>query len=200
MVCVIDHVLSFIFNIYIIVRFIYGFVLNRLVYLITVFCFFLQSCCTLTQTGHQVIPITSNPQGAYITLDGRPMGTTPLYCSLDQKRSHEIVLEKEGYVSRAYVLDSQVSPKKLSSNTLFIPGLGLAFGGTLGCLFVFSGQAAWAPLAILIGGVYGAMVGVIPATVGTGVDLASGKSKHIYPTYLHVELERTCETGSKIEP
>jgi len=46
---------------------------------------------------HEKIPVTSNPIGAKVIVDGKEVGTTPLNLKLRRKKIHNIQIEKEGY-------------------------------------------------------------------------------------------------------
>lgn len=47
----------------------------------------LAGCATLISGGPDEIPITTNPPGAYVYVDGQVVGQTPLVVTLDRKRS-----------------------------------------------------------------------------------------------------------------
>jgi hypothetical protein len=63
--------------------------------LITVF--LLQNCATIIRGTSQNIPVTSNPIGAKITVNGEELGYTPLNLRLKRKKSCVIWVEKQGY-------------------------------------------------------------------------------------------------------
>jgi hypothetical protein len=64
--------------------------------LVSVFLF--QNCATIMRGTSQKIPVTSSPQGAKITVDGKEAGYTPLTLELKRReKTHIIVIEKEGY-------------------------------------------------------------------------------------------------------
>jgi len=54
-------------------------------------------CATIVKGTTQDIPISSDPAGARITIDGRPSGTTPTKVTMDRKHSHMVTLEAENY-------------------------------------------------------------------------------------------------------
>lgn len=59
--------------------------------------FFLQNCATMNRGTRQKIPVTSNPQGAKIIVDGEEMGYAPLNLKLKRKKNHIMRIEKEGF-------------------------------------------------------------------------------------------------------
>ena len=59
--------------------------------------FFLQNCATVISGTSQKIPVTGNPPGAKITVDGKVMGLIPLNLRLKRKENHVIRIEKQGY-------------------------------------------------------------------------------------------------------
>ena len=59
--------------------------------------FFFQNCATIIRGTSQKIPVTSNPTGAKIIVDGEEMGYAPLNLKLKRKKSHVIRIEKQGY-------------------------------------------------------------------------------------------------------
>ena len=58
---------------------------------------FAQSCSLLNQKVTQEVPVTSNPMGARIIVDGKDTGQAPLILTLKKNKSHTIRIEKEGY-------------------------------------------------------------------------------------------------------
>jgi len=59
--------------------------------------FLFQSCATLMSGTSMGIPVTSNPPGTKVLVDGQDMGQAPTLVKLKKKKSHTIRLEKEGY-------------------------------------------------------------------------------------------------------
>ncbi len=63
--------------------------------------FLFQNCAIITKRfskKSQIIPVTSNPQGAKIIVDGKDIGYAPLNLKLKKKKkSHVIRIEKQGY-------------------------------------------------------------------------------------------------------
>lgn len=59
--------------------------------------FLLQNCLTIYKGPSQKIPVTSNPQGVKITVDGKEIGYAPLNLKLFWTKSYYIRIEKQGY-------------------------------------------------------------------------------------------------------
>ena len=59
--------------------------------------FFQAGCASIVQGTHQDIPISSDPSGAAVLIDGVREGSTPANLRLSRKKSHVVTLELEGY-------------------------------------------------------------------------------------------------------
>ncbi|MGH7529365.1 MAG: PEGA domain-containing protein [Gemmatimonadales bacterium] len=59
--------------------------------------FVVAACATIMHGTSQEVPISSQPTGASVTVDGNLIGTTPVGAKLSRKSSHRIVLTLEGY-------------------------------------------------------------------------------------------------------
>ena len=155
----------------------------------TVFIF--QNCATIIRGTSQRIPITSNPTGAKIIVDGEEMGYTPLNLKLKRKENHIIRIEKQGYNP----LDIRIARK--TSGSLAISILGNTF---LGFISLFPGffiggllenwlaepeEEPWTGMAI--GAIAGAVLGWIG---GIYKDVTSGAIYTLYPKELNVTLSK----------
>jgi hypothetical protein len=109
--------------------------------------FLFQSCATIISGTSQKIPVTSNPSGAKISVDGIEIGYTPMELKLKRKHDHHILIEKQGYNP----LEIRVFRKKNSSllplsifGNVFIFGpisLGIGALSTLMLLVIFKPEA-----------------------------------------------------------
>jgi len=61
------------------------------------FCASLSGCATVMCGTSQNIPVSSNPTGAVLQVDGSGSFTTPTTLRLERKRDHVLVFTKEGY-------------------------------------------------------------------------------------------------------
>lgn len=75
--------------------------------------FFLQDCATMISGTSQKIPVTGNPPGAKITVDGKVMGIVPLNLRLKRKENHVIRIEKQGYNPLEIIIVSESSSSGL---------------------------------------------------------------------------------------
>ncbi len=68
----------------------------RLVSLVFIF-FLTTGCATIIKGTNQEIPISSDPSGADILVDGQLVGTTPADVEIKRKRDHLVEIKKTGY-------------------------------------------------------------------------------------------------------
>jgi hypothetical protein len=61
-------------------------------------------CATVSKGTRQAVEITSAPAGATVTVNGNPVGTTPLTVRLSRQQAHEISIERAGYYSEQVFL------------------------------------------------------------------------------------------------
>ena len=80
---------------------------------------FVSGCASMVTGTTQHIPITSNPPGAKVTIDGELKGTTPLSVDLERKPYHSVTLELEGYHPYQVQTTKGVNPWLLGD--MFIP-------------------------------------------------------------------------------
>ncbi len=64
-----------------------------------VFVFLSSGCATVLNGSTQTIPVSSNPSGANILLNGQLVGKTPASVEIRRKRDHVVTLVKTGYYS-----------------------------------------------------------------------------------------------------
>lgn len=55
-------------------------------------------CATLIYGRYESAPVRSDPPGATVIVDGKPVGDTPLSVKLSRKKSHDVRIEKAGYI------------------------------------------------------------------------------------------------------
>lgn len=145
----------------------------------------------------QDIPVTSNPVGARIIVDGEDAGQAPLILSLKKNGSHKIRIEKEGFNPTELVIKRKLKP--LAPLYLLAVPVGAASGLLLGEL-----------ITILVRGVReqhisnktypGAYVGAA-IVGGLGAALAVGlmtlpQSHSLSPRSLEVTLTKVTGEGS----
>ena len=79
----------------------------RLLALLFVF-FLTTGCATIIKGTSQGVPISSDPSGADILVDGMLVGTTPTDVELKRKRDHLIVIEKKNYAPKSVAVVKNV--------------------------------------------------------------------------------------------
>ena len=91
--------------------------------------FFSQYCATYMKRTFQKIPVTSNPIGAKIIVDGEEAGYTPLTLELKRKKDYVIRIEKPDYNSLE-IRTTRVSSPAVAGASI----LGNIFWGLLGAI------------------------------------------------------------------
>jgi len=65
-------------------------------------------CATVIKGTTQGIPISSDPLGADILIDGMLVGSTPALVEVKRKRDHLVVIQKRGYAPKSVALVKNV--------------------------------------------------------------------------------------------
>jgi hypothetical protein len=79
-------------------------------------------CATITGGARdQEIKITSNPEGAAVLADGKPLGVTPAVVKLGHKTEHTVLIACPGYEPVQVALRPRLNPWVFGN--LFIGGL-----------------------------------------------------------------------------
>ena len=68
----------------------------------------LTACATMVHGTTQAVPITSNPPGELVNVNGVPVGVTPLRVTLSRAQSHVIVVGSDSAHSTGSNPDCQV--------------------------------------------------------------------------------------------
>ena len=143
--------------------------------------FLFQNCATWISGKYQKVPITSNPSGAKIIVDGEEIGYAPLNLKLKRKKGHIIRIEKQGY----NLLEIRII-RKISGSLV-----GYIVGNTLFAIIPAFAWVAWIaydnerePLLRLLRHFVGWTVGL------TLVDFLTGANFTLSPKELNVTLEK----------
>jgi hypothetical protein len=159
--------------------------------------FFLQSCATIVRGTSQKVPVTSNPAGARIIVDGKDTGVAPLRLKLARKRDHLIRVELEGYVP----LEIRVLSQGAGGNAFFylgnfiwgflaaMPGALLATEGLFGGMFGEEGaeDKIKGGEILMYLGFFGGWVGSI------FLDSSLGATRELQPEVVSVTLKKAEE-------
>ena len=70
--------------------------------------FLITGCATVIKGTWQSVPVSSDPLGADILVDGMLVGTTPADVELKRKRDHLIVIEKKDYSPKSVAVVKNV--------------------------------------------------------------------------------------------
>ena len=95
-------------------------------------------CATMANGTTQRIRVTSDPPGASVFLDGRPVGTTPTQITASRRNREPIIeIEKEGFQPAAYRLERRED----WSTVLWDVALGVAITAATGRLMLEHDEA-----------------------------------------------------------
>jgi PEGA domain len=153
-----------------------------------------QSCSLLNRKLTQEVPVTSNPIGARIIIDGKDAGQAPLMLTLKKNKRHIIRIEKEGYNPTELRVTRKISAL-IALEVLFIPVM--AGGSALLTFFVVAAtrpDTTWDSAMntmrtwYYIGGAVGAA-----ALLG---DIVTGRIDSLSPRSLEVTLTKLTGQGS----
>lgn len=78
-------------------------------------------CATLIYGRSESVPVHSDPPGATVIVDGKPVGDTPLNVSLRRKDLHDVRIEKTGYIG--YETTTVTKETSLVPTIEFVPML-----------------------------------------------------------------------------
>jgi hypothetical protein len=65
-------------------------------------------CATIIKGTTQSVPVSSEPSGADILVDGSLVGTTPADVELKRKRDHLVLIQKKGYAPKSVAVVKNV--------------------------------------------------------------------------------------------
>ena len=91
-------------------------------------------CATIVKGTTQDIPISSNPAGARVTVDGRSAGTTPTKVAMDRQLYHMVTVELENYEMEHVVITNSMDGA-VAGNIIGLGLLGLAFDAASGAAY-----------------------------------------------------------------
>lgn len=110
----------------------------------------LTGCATIVQGTDQRINVTSEPEGATVTVRGQEMGVTPTTLNLKRSRDYEVLIELDGYDAITVNLDKEFDFAPAALGNLFSWGiLGLVVDISNGAAYELSPDFIDANLADL---------------------------------------------------
>ena len=71
--------------------------------------FMTSGCATIINSPSQKIPVSSNPSGARVEVDGTGSYKTPITIKLERKRDHVLIVSKEGHEQEQVVIMHVIS-------------------------------------------------------------------------------------------
>lgn len=88
----------------------------------------LVGCATIMQGSEQGVAFSSTPSGAFVTVNGRALGTTPLLADLKRRDTHMVRITMDGYQPYEMAMTRSTSGW-VFGNIIFggIPGLIVDF-------------------------------------------------------------------------
>ncbi|MDO8525794.1 MAG: PEGA domain-containing protein [Candidatus Omnitrophota bacterium] len=102
--------------------------------LIAVFSLSLSGCATIITGWYQKVPVSSDPTGATVQVDGLEQYVTPAKLRLKRNRDHALVFTKDGYTEEAIKLTHVISGA-IAGNAVLFGLAGLAIDNLSGSQF-----------------------------------------------------------------
>jgi hypothetical protein len=146
---------------------------------------FATGCATVVHGVHQDVWVETEPPGATASADGQTI-TTPGALRLHRSANDlEVVVEKEGYVTRRVPLTRRTSGA-VWGNLGFIP-FGVAAGAAIGSTST-KDSTKW--FSEIEGGTYGGLIGgLVAPAAAIAVDYATGGAYKLDPPTIILRLE-----------
>lgn len=94
-------------------------------------------CASIIHGRTQKVGISSSPTGATVTIDNKPLGSTPLFADLKRGEEHIVTIEMAGYEKSQLTLTKSVSGW-VWGNIVFGGLIGLAVDAISGGLYNLS--------------------------------------------------------------
>lgn len=95
-------------------------------------------CASIIHGPRQRVSISSTPEGAHISVDGKHIGTTPLTAKIRRKGPNVLQFSSEGYLSETIHVESSYEVYWLAVNSIWLYGwpLGVLFDLAAGSPYV----------------------------------------------------------------
>jgi hypothetical protein len=69
----------------------------------------LTGCATMANGTHQMIPVTSSPAGAHVSIDSVPVGVTPMVARVLRRQNHELSITYDTFPPARFTLEHGMS-------------------------------------------------------------------------------------------
>jgi hypothetical protein len=148
-------------------------------------------CATVFHGAHQDVLVETDPPGATASAEGQKVATPGVLKLHRKHKDLEVLVEKEGYVSRRVTLTRKDSGL-IWANMGFLP-VGVAAGASIGA----STASGWNVFVHM--GTGGVMGGVTLPLATIGIDHATGAAYKLDPptTVLRLQPVTAGETGGE---
>ncbi len=101
---------------------------------VVLFVFTFTNCATIIHGSQQSVSISSNPSKAFVTVDGREIGKTPLTIDLKRKDHHTVEINLDGYLPYETKFTRKVDGW-IAGNIIFGGIIGLAVDAITGGMY-----------------------------------------------------------------
>jgi hypothetical protein len=148
-----------------------------------------QNCSLIVRTTAQAVPVTSNPVGARIIVDGKDAGQTPLSLLLKRNKSHTVRIEKDGYNPTELRVTRKMTAR-IAIEALAVPIIAVSVGLSvfLAHVIITDAEKSWKAYS----DTFDTIVWVTGAAGAAAViaDTASGANNTLTPRTLDVVLTK----------
>jgi PEGA domain len=156
--------------------------------------FVVQSCAMMMPNLTQNVPVTSNPVGAAISVDGKAVGQSPLILTLTKKRSHTVRIEMAGYDPTELRVGRKLTVwAGLEALAIPVAAMGVGFVVFLARLVSTEGDKSWDSYDKTFTTIF--WVTCAAGTAGWIAELSSGANLSLAPRTLDVTLTKTLGAG-----
>lgn len=114
-------------------------------FLVGIFVLLFSNCATIIHGSRQSVSISSNPSKAFVTIDGKEEGKTPVTVDLSRKDHHTVEINLEGYMPYETKLTRKVDGW-IAGNIVFGGLIGLAVDAMTGGMYKLSPEQIQADL------------------------------------------------------
>ena len=109
--------------------------IGKLIYLF-ILAVLASGCVAMLKPQQRLFSFKSNPEGATVVIDGKPVGVTPVKISSVDYLPFEVVFKKDGYESQGENVGTHNDIFWLIMENIPIPIWGMAFAQQLGVISV----------------------------------------------------------------
>ena len=153
-----------------------------------------QGCMTVTPKLTQDVPVTSNPAGATILVDGKAAGQSPMILTLKKNRKHTVRIEMAGYDPTELRVGRRLTVwAGLEALAIPVAAIGLGYVVFLAQLVTTNAEKKWATYEKTFETIF--WVTCAAGTAGWIAGTSSGANLALAPRTLDVTLTKTQGPG-----